>query len=87
MKRSRIFMGMAALGFAAFGAFAFNVKTTSTAIPAYYISPEEGCQPAGQMTECVTGGSGCFGAPSTVADGEQLYNQDCLNTLRSNTGF
>lgn len=80
MKRSRIFMGVAALGIAAFGAL--TSAGLSSTVQAYHFASPNNCQPYEEV-ECTADPiGGCLGT-----SGQQLYLQGCQMPLRPNTGF
>ena len=88
MKRSRIILGMAALGVAAFGAFAFTSKTEATAIPAFYKPTSTTCVEADEMTNCNEDGLECVGNPGTAEANQQLYrDSSCQQSLQREQGF
>ncbi|MBX2948033.1 MAG: hypothetical protein KF704_02045 [Crocinitomicaceae bacterium] len=86
MKRSRIILGMAALGVVAFGAFAFTSKSTST--QGWYIPNAGGCQQFDQPVDCEIGDAEDCSESAVPALNKQLYSDSTCNTpLSREQGF
>lgn len=83
-KRSRIILGMAALGVAAVGAFSFNVDTAAN--QAWYIPDTGGCVSFGNV-ECEPQPMGDCTIPSGPLAGKQLYLEGCTQRLDREEGF
>ncbi|QRY55563.1 DUF6520 family protein [Sphingobacterium siyangense] len=87
MKRSKIFLGMAAVSFAAFGALAFTPKAFTTNAE-YRRSSDNQCVPITVPQDCSPGGNTCKkpAAPDLNFQVHQL-NSNCNSPLQLESGF